>query len=289
MVLSTETEHSAKRLKSANIPGSFCKKKFGRKKAKIPTFEFKMSLLGTIYQLNLSGGGNLEWSILDEMPLSQNLQCFLCQKTGALQYIYSTTQGKYEFCSVDCLGEAKKHPWFQLIEDLKTTNSAQTSIFRAQEVEIQCLKNEVARLDVLVANSVITSDTKCLPFQRNDQENNDFMGEESPCSPPASPGGLSRSPSVHIPLVNSEELIMTNMSSQIISLSQINDQDNKANTSEGSENTNGQNQENDDQDFELNVPSTKFEESVETNTNDLVIQMKDQENNDSNVNSELKL
>ena len=82
---------------------------------------------------------------------------------------------------------------------------------------------------------------------------------------------------------------MPNMSSQIISLSQINDQDNNANTSEGSENTNGQNQENDDQDFELNVPSTKFEESVETNTNDLVIQMKDQENNDSNVNSELKL
>ena len=243
-----------------------------------------MSLLGTIYQLNLSGG-NLEWSILDQMPLSQNLQCFLCQKTGALQYIYSTTQGKYEFCSVDCLGEAKKHPWFQLIEDLKTTNSMQTSIFRAQEVEIQNLKNEVARLDVLVANSVITSDTKCLPFQRNDQENNDFIGEESPCSPPASPGGLSRSPSVHIPLVNSEELIITN----IMTLSQTNDQDNNANASEGSENTNGQNQENDDQDFELIVPSTKFEESVETNTNDLVILMKDQENNDSNVNSELKL
>ena len=89
--------------------------------------------------------------------------------------------------------------------------------------------------------------------------------------------------------MNSEELIMTNMSSQIISLSQINDQDNNANTSEGSEDTNGQNQENDHRDYELNVPLTKFEESVETNTNDLVIQMNDQENNNSNVNSELKL
>ena len=261
------------------------KKKSGKKA--FPTFEFKMSLLGTIYQLKLSGD-NLEWSILDEMPLSQNLPCFLCQKTGALQYIYSTTQGKYEFCSVDCLGEAKKHPWFQLIEDLKTTNSAQTSIFRAQEMEIQCLRNEVARLDVLVANYLIISDTKCLPFQRNDQENNDFTSEESPRSPPASTG-LSRSPPVHIPLVNSEELIMTNMSSQIISLSQINDQDNNVNTSEGSEDTNGQNQENDHQDYELNVPLTKFEESVEINTNDLVIKMNDQENNNSNVNSELKL
>ena len=145
-------------------------------------------------------------------------------------------------------------------------------------------------------NSVITSDTKCLPFQRNDQDNNDLMGEESEIyngrdhennREVDENNGQDIEPD--IPLVNSEELIMTNMSSQIISLSQINDQDNKANTSEGSENTNDQNQENDDQDFELNVPSTKFEESVETNTNDLVIQMKDQENNDSNVNSELKL
>ena len=82
---------------------------------------------------------------------------------------------------------------------------------------------------------------------------------------------------------------MTNMSSQIISLSQINDQDNNANTSEGSKDTNGQNQENDHQDYELNVPLTKFEESVETNTNDLVIQMNDQENFNINLNSELKL
>ena len=248
-----------------------------------------MSLLGTIYQLNLSGG-NLEWSILDEMPLSQK-QCFLCQKTGALQYIFSTTQGKYEFCSVDCLGEAKKHPWFQLIEDLKTTNSMQTSIFRAQEVEIQNLKNEVACLDVLVANSFITSDTKCLPFQRNDQDNNDLMGEESEIyngrdhennREVDENNGQDIEPD--IPLVNSEELIITN----IMTISQNNDQDNNANASEGSENTNGQNQENDDQVHERNVPLTKFEESVETNTNDLVIQMKDQENNDSNVNSELK-
>ena len=159
-------------------------------------------------------------------------------------------------------------------------------------MEIQNLKNEVACLDVLVANSFITSDTKCLPFQRNDQDNNDLMGEESEIyngrdhennREVDENNGQDIEPD--IPLVNSEELIITN----IMTISQNNDQDNNANASEGSENTNGQNQENDDQVHERNVPLTKFEESVETNTNDLVIQMKDQENNDSNVNSELKL
>ena len=203
---------------------------------RFPTYEIKMSL-GTIYQLNLDDEDKLEWSILDQMPLSQNLECLLCQKSGTLQYVYSTPHGKYNFCSVDCLGPSKTAPWFKLIEDLKITTLA-------QEVEIQALKNELARFGPLFVNneeSVMINTNNDLVLHTNNHENGMVGGSENnfQCHENNSQfhGNNVQNHEFNVLLDNFEESTTNNLSLQ------TNIQENNCNTGEGYEN-NGQNSNN---------------------------------------------
>ena len=168
------------------------------------------------------------------MPLSQNLECLLCQKSGALQYVYSTPHGKYNFCSVDCLGQSKTAPWFKLIEDLKITTLA-------QEVEIQALKNELARFGPLFVNneeSVMINTNNDLALQTNIYENDMVGGSENnfQCHENNSQfhGNNVQNHEFNVLLDNFEESTTNNLSLQ------TNIQENNSNTGEGFEN-NGQN------------------------------------------------